>query len=70
MGQFLLLDLAVGGIDLGLGYVISLRLLAVPLGLLLVALVGRGGRFDQPVNLRNVNRFYHTLLIGRSPLEL
>jgi len=49
--RFLFFYLAVRGVHLGAGDVIPLVLMAPALGLLL-AILGRGGRFNQPCDLR------------------
>src|SRR6185436_20473140 len=65
----LLFDVAVRGIHLGGRDVIPLVLLATALWLLL-AVLGSGGRLNNPCEVRNMDRFYHTSLIGRPALEL
>jgi hypothetical protein len=67
--QFLFFDVAIRGIDRGLGDVIPLGLLATAVRLLL-ALLRRGRRLNKPGDVRYMDRVYHIPLIGRRALEL
>jgi hypothetical protein len=67
--EFLLFDVAIGGIHLWVRDVIPLVLLAAALRLLL-AFLGSWRRLDQPGDVRNMDRFYHIPLIGTRALEL
>ena len=65
---FLPFDVAVGRVQPGVGNVVTAMLRMAALRLL--PLVGRSGRVDEPCDVRNVNRFYHDLVIGARALEL
>jgi hypothetical protein len=66
---FLLFDLAIGSVNLGVGDIVFAVLLAAALWWLL-AVLGGGGRLDHPCDIRNMNRIYHIPIIGKWALEL